>query len=130
MNDWGPLLILDDDDAIRESFTYYFEDQGWKVWSVSNAEEALRELESRSPTCGIIDIRLPGINGEEFIEKAHKILEDMLFIICTGSPEYEEQYHPLTLDCLHPRIFHKPVAEMTRLEEELIQFLEKKEASL
>lgn len=117
------ILILDDDDAIRESFKYYFDDQGWDVWTASSAEDALADIDKKSPDCAIVDIRLPGINGEEFIRKVGNIYPKMVFVICTGSPEYFQVIEELRSPQVSPRIFYKPVKKMDVLTSEIQNLL-------
>ena len=63
------LMIIDDEDMIRKSLTVYFEDVGWEVVSFRTSEEALAYLSSGKPDYAIVDLRLPGMTGLEFIRK-------------------------------------------------------------
>lgn len=44
------VFILDDDDAVRESFQYYFEDLGWDVRVAETAEIALQVVQHDPPS--------------------------------------------------------------------------------
>jgi len=57
------LLIVDDDDATRETFTRILKLEGYEVRSATNAESGLREIESGYPDAVILDLRMPFING-------------------------------------------------------------------
>ena len=57
------LLIVDDDDATRETFTRILRLEGYEVRSATNAESGLREIESGYPDAVILDLRMPFING-------------------------------------------------------------------
>jgi DNA-binding response OmpR family regulator len=57
------LLIVDDDDATRETFTRILKLEGYEVRSATNAESGLREIESGYPDAIILDLRMPFING-------------------------------------------------------------------
>lgn len=114
------ILILDDEEAIRDSFKYYFEDQGWEIWTAESTEEALKELQEQSPDCAVVDIRLPGESGDVFIQKASKLQPGMSFVICTGSPEFHQDEHIHSPVKLSGRVFNKPVNNMKELEDELL----------
>ena len=57
------LLIVDDDDATRETFTRILKLEGYEVRSATNAESGLREIESGFPDAVILDLRMPFVNG-------------------------------------------------------------------
>src|SRR3954449_1783984 len=57
------LLIVDDDDATRETFSRILRLEGYEVRSATNAESGLREIESGYPDAVILDLRMPFVNG-------------------------------------------------------------------
>ena len=57
------LLIVDDDDATRETFARILTLEGYEVRIATNAESGLREIESGYPDAVILDLRMPFING-------------------------------------------------------------------
>jgi two-component system response regulator MprA len=59
----GRLLIVDDDDATRETFARILMLEGYEVRIATNAESGLREIESGYPDAVILDLRMPFING-------------------------------------------------------------------
>ena len=84
------IFILDDESAIKENLTLFLESEGFEAVSYSTAENALGDIISgKKYALGIVDIRLPGMNGEEFIQKACKYLPEMKYIIHTGSVNFE-----------------------------------------
>ena len=115
------VLILDDEDAVRESFMAYFEDHGWSVLGAATAEDALALLKHNSPNGAIVDIRLPGIDGNEFIRQATKTHPHLTCIICTGSPEYHPPADITSLPNTYGIIFAKPVIDMPSMEQELLK---------
>lgn len=82
------LLILDDDDTLRFNLQLYFEDEGFECVTFSYGEEALEYLKKNCCDAAIVDLRLPGINGEEFIISAKKLCPNLKCIIYTGSSNY------------------------------------------
>ncbi len=62
-----PVLVVDDDDAIRDSLSMLLEDEGYPVATASNGQEALDYLQSGPRPCLILlDLKMPVMNGQEF----------------------------------------------------------------
>jgi DNA-binding NtrC family response regulator len=115
------LLVLDDEHVVRQSFVDYFEDNLWRVIQAETAEQALQILEEEKPCAALVDIRLPGIDGNMFIREAIGRKLKMAFIICSGSPSYNV---PLDLQQhmnVSSTFFRKPVANFKALEQDVIQ---------
>jgi len=114
------VLILDDDDGVRVSLQYYFEDCGWQVLTAETAEEALELLKTSSPDCAVVDIRLPGMDGNEFVRRAHKIHPSLVYILCSGSPEYLPPEDISALSQVADTVFAKPIRKLAGLKDVLI----------
>lgn len=120
------LLVLDDEAFVRDSFVDYFEDCLWQVKFAEREEDALNIVRSSEIDCAIVDIRMGGIGGDQFIREANKIQPKMSFVICTGSPEYEMPEDIVAMENVNKEIFAKPVSDLERLEVILTQMLESK----
>ena len=57
------LAIVDDDPGVRDSLTVLLNAAGYRTREYGSAEAFLREPLEGNPTCAIIDLRLPGIDG-------------------------------------------------------------------
>lgn len=117
------ILILDDDDAVRESFQYYFEDLGWDVREAETAEKALKVVAQDPPAGVVVDIRLPGMDGNSFILELEKTHPDVACIICTGSPEYQPPAGVLSRPQVFSKVFSKPVTDLEKLAESIEQHI-------
>jgi putative two-component system response regulator len=62
------ILIVDDEDLIRELLSRWFADEGYEVALAASAEEALEALNPDPPELLILDITLPGMSGIELLE--------------------------------------------------------------
>lgn len=63
------ILILDDEDPIRQFMKINLDYQGYQTVEAASGEEALRIFEEEKPAVAILDIMLPGMSGYEVCEK-------------------------------------------------------------
>jgi DNA-binding response OmpR family regulator len=59
------VLVIEDDDRIRETTRFILEDEGFEVAEAATGEEGLERFWSAQPACVVIDLMLPGIDGFE-----------------------------------------------------------------
>lgn len=65
-----PILLVDDDDAIREALGDFLQDEGYVTHSARNGAEALERLEELpSPCVVILDLMMPVMDGREVLER-------------------------------------------------------------
>ena len=64
-DDAAHLLVVDDDRRIRALLLRYLSDQGYRVTTASNAEEALASLKNFTFDLIVLDVMMPGENGME-----------------------------------------------------------------
>jgi len=86
------ILIIDDDEPIRDSMNDFIQMAGYQSLTASSAEEALEILRSYNIQVVITDIMLPGIDGLEltdFIKKEYDI-DVIVMTGCNGDYSYEE----------------------------------------
>lgn len=80
------LLIVDDEERIRRLLLDFLEDhEEFQSRGANSAEEALEELAREPADLCIVDMRLPGMNGEAFILAAGKRGLCRRFLLHTGS---------------------------------------------
>ena len=104
------VLIIDDDESIRVSLTFHFDDCGFKTYSVETAEEALDLMENVLVNSVIVDLRLPGIDGIEFIRQASNRWPDARYVIYTGSSIASIPDEILSISSVSSKLFLKPLA--------------------
>ncbi len=110
------ILVVDDEEFVRENLKAFFEDEGYEVTSFGKGEDAVNFLKHEHMDLGIIDIGLPGINGDVTIIKSHKIQPEMKFIIYTGSIRYGKIPKELSdIGISKNNIFHKTTMDMNVL---------------
>ncbi len=57
------VLIVEDDEDIRELVSYHLLKEGYQVASVASGEEALNSVEAQTPDLILLDVMLPGMDG-------------------------------------------------------------------
>lgn len=109
------ILVLDDDSAIRDSLLLFFEDREMETVAATSVTDAFDVL-SRCPCdVAIVDLRLPGETGEEFVMEAHLQYPRMRFIIHTGSSDYRITPQLVSAGVREQDVFIKPVSDLERL---------------
>ncbi len=78
------ILIIDDDDQLRQSFEKLLKEEGYAVTSAASGETGLDVLKKVMPDLVILDIRLPGMNGLETFKTIHQIEPKLPTIIMTA----------------------------------------------
>jgi two-component system, LuxR family, response regulator FixJ len=61
------ILVVDDDEAVRNSLKFSLEIEGYTVRIYARAGELLSEIDLPSEGCLVIDYRMPGLNGVELL---------------------------------------------------------------
>ncbi|MCJ7769887.1 MAG: AMP-binding protein, partial [Dehalococcoidales bacterium] len=83
------LLIVEDDATMCEFLTDYLSLGRYEVTAVKNGNKAIRALRNHKYDVAIVDLKLPGKNGIEVIEKARSYYPDIKSIIITAYPSVE-----------------------------------------
>lgn len=78
------ILLVDDDEWIRDSLTVYFGTEGCHVLAVETAEEGLELLKQENWDIILTDYKLPGIDGLTFSKRIQEIRPDAIKILITA----------------------------------------------
>jgi FixJ family two-component response regulator len=85
MNDGAPtVFIIDDDAAVRASVQDLLESVGLRSESFGTAEEFLRYKRPDGPSCLVLDVRLPGVNGLDVQRRLADARVQIPIIFVTG----------------------------------------------
>ncbi|MEN8222312.1 MAG: response regulator [Acidobacteriota bacterium] len=120
------ILLVDDEEIVRITLEAYLEDEGFIVFSANSGEEALEMLPDQSIDIGIIDMRLPGIDGNTLISKLNKLRPEMKFIIHTGSMGYSLPDSLEGMGISEELVFKKPIKNMEKFMELIKELTDKK----
>jgi len=79
------VFVVDDDDWVRESLETLIHDEGWHPETFASAQEFLDRPREFTPSCLVLDISLPGLNGLDLQKRIAVERTDMPIIFITGS---------------------------------------------
>lgn len=111
------LMIIDDEEHIRNSQVCFLEDfDEFELRSAHSAEVALEALRRESADLCVVDIRLPAMNGAEFIRIAREEGLCPLYILHTGSTDFHLYIDISEFDMSEADVFLKPCDSMAMLD--------------
>ncbi|MCB1772809.1 MAG: sigma-54-dependent Fis family transcriptional regulator [Gammaproteobacteria bacterium] len=79
-----PVILIDDEEHVRVAAAQALELAGFEVRAHERAESALNALDKNWPGAVISDIRMPGIDGMQFLARSQAIDADLPVILITG----------------------------------------------
>jgi len=84
------ILVVDDEYLIRWTLQQNLEKEGYEVILAETGEKALEKVKEEAPDLALLDIKLPGMDGYEVLEKALKIDEGIIPIMITAFDEVDK----------------------------------------
>ena len=78
------ILIIDDEKAIRKTLSEILSYEGYKIDDAENGEEGLKKIKEKNYDVILCDIKMPKVDGLEFLEKAKEINPDVPIIMISG----------------------------------------------
>ena len=84
MNNKASLLIVDDENVVRDSLGKWFEEEGYSVDTANSGREALLKLPRQRWDLALLDIKMPGMDGLELHRKMREVDPEIIVIIMTG----------------------------------------------
>jgi FixJ family two-component response regulator len=78
------VFVVDDDISVRESLELLIRPEGWEPETFASAQEFLARPRALVPSCLVLDVSLPGLNGLELQKRVAVERTDMPIIFITG----------------------------------------------
>jgi DNA-binding NtrC family response regulator len=101
------ILVIDDDESIRTTFTAILENEGYDVDTAENGKEAIKKSNTDLYRVALIDFRLPDMDGTELLNSLRETTPKMAKIMVTGYPTLQN-----AIECVNKHAdayFTKPV---------------------
>ena len=83
------ILIIDDEKAIRKTLTEILSFEGYKIEEAADGEEGLKKFKEKTFDLVLCDIKMPKLDGIEFLQKAGEINPDVPIIMISGHGNIE-----------------------------------------
>ncbi|MBK7560658.1 MAG: sigma-54 dependent transcriptional regulator [Chitinophagaceae bacterium] len=83
------ILIIDDERAIRKTLTEILSFEGYKTDEAADGEEGLKKFREKTFDLVVCDIKMPKLDGIEFLQKAGEINPDVPIIMISGHGNIE-----------------------------------------
>jgi two-component system nitrogen regulation response regulator NtrX len=83
------ILIIDDEKAIRKTLSEILSYEGYKIEEASDGEEGLRKFRDKTFDVVLCDIKMPKIDGIEFLDKVRELNPDVPIIMISGHGNIE-----------------------------------------
>ena len=119
------ILLIEDDDAVRELLETVLKDAGYDVWPLPHGREAMKVLNVVSVDMVVTDIIMPEQDGIETIMKIRRLLPRLPIIAMSGGGRLNlEQYLKIAKIVGATRLLAKPFqpADLLSLIDKMLQF--------
>jgi DNA-binding NtrC family response regulator len=111
------ILIVEDEETLRESIKRIFAKEGFAVDAAGSAEQGLALLETNVYDVIISDIILPGMDGIEMLVKVREQIPDQIFIVVTAYASLDTSVKALragAYDYIMKPIIHEEIKQIVR----------------
>ena len=86
------ILVVDDEENIRILYSEELRDEGYDVIVASNAEEADIKIKESSPDLITLDIKMPGMDGIDFLRKVREHDKNIPIVMCSAYSDYKQDF--------------------------------------
>ena len=78
------LLIVDDDNTLRERLARAMEKKGFQVTKAESVKEGINSAQNSPPAFAVVDLRLNDVSGVQVVKEIRKIKKESRIIMLTG----------------------------------------------
>ena len=104
------LLLIEDDELVRDAMTRLFVREGYLVLTASTGHDAIGVLRTPSSPIDVVllDVGLPDVSGADLCARLRQFFPNLPVVVCTGAASQEEADELRQLGITH--FFCKPIA--------------------
>lgn len=117
------ILVIDDENIVRESLVAYLEDSGYQIIEATNGQAGLEQFKLHSPDAVLCDLRMPVMGGIDVLKAVKALSPDTPFIVVSGAGIIADVVEALRLGASDYII--KPIVELEVLEHSIMRNLER-----
>ena len=117
------ILVIDDEKAIRESFSAHLEDSGYETVTAANGRIGLDNFSSQHPDLVIVDLRMPEVDGIQVLEHIRRASPLTPLIVASGTGMISDAIE--ALHCGAWDYLLKPIEDLSMLTHAVEAALEK-----
>jgi CheY-like chemotaxis protein len=103
-------MVLDDEDAVRTTWTIIFRQQGYEVVPVGRGEAAIEAARDQAPDLLLADIRLPDMSGIEAARRVLEIAPACHVLLISGDSESSEALEEARAQGITFEVLPKPIS--------------------
>jgi signal transduction histidine kinase len=103
------ILLVDDEEGIRKVLAISLVDEGYEVLTARDGEEALKVFAATRPRLVLTDIKMPGMDGVEVLQRIKELSPDTEVIMMTGHGDLDLAIKSLQLEAAD--FITKPVSD-------------------
>src|ERR671939_1248485 len=78
------ILVIDDEAAIRESLRMTLEYEGYEFMAAATGQEGLALVEREAPDLVLLDVKMPGMDGIEVLERLRNMNDALPVVVVSG----------------------------------------------
>lgn len=117
------ILVIDDDETVRKTIVRMLGKSGYRVISASNGQEGLELFSTERPDLVITDLRMPGMDGLEVLERMSETTAAIPVIVVSGQGTITDAVEALRRGAVDYLI--KPIEEIAILTHSVVNALER-----
>jgi DNA-binding NtrC family response regulator len=123
MNGKGPILVVDDEEIMRDSLASWLEEDGFLVETAPDGPTALSKLAQRAYPIMLVDLKMPGMDGLHVLTEARKLQSDTAVILMTAYATVEtavkamkQGAHDYLVKPFEPEELSQMVGDITKVQ--------------
>lgn len=87
------VLVVDDEESVRFLYKEELEEDGYRVITAADGDEALHKVKVDRPDLITLDIRMPGMDGIEVLHLIREMDKEIPVIMSTAYGEYRNDFN-------------------------------------